>query len=1076
MEENLDEIGGRRTRSGRKTNTSLQSAMPVRGRRTRKAVGKIAEADVSEEELLHVEEEKRDDHSINDFENLTVEQDPIIEVIYNSDEVITIEENNVDLNVETQVIQIDDENSFKDEDEQQTIIETVILENSEYVQDMENTENDEYEEQIEKIEIECEIKQDEPVQENDVEINEINQIELIQEQEPLCDQIKDQQEPVEIVTQDMEMREIQLSAEKLAGNVEEENGSSFPFGIGCIQQSDNSDNKVEEVADSGTVEVVDSSLLASLAGDNANSLPSVGEESLSKDNFEKTDPVVIEEETSQSENAIAEDLPNGNDTDKTINTVDAEMISEDELQNTPPQKPKIKDAEEVSDEEFQTSKIKVKDAEEVSDEELPAPKRAELPPDAEIISDEELPNNGNSKKETSKRKADALKEKAEEYNPGSPTGEESVEAVPEKKIKVEVKEELKEKKKEKKKLPELDKYWKAVKHDPSDFAGWTYLLQYVDQETDVEAAREAYDAFLANYPYCYGYWRKYADYEKRKGDKEKCYEVFERGLKAIPLSVDLWMHYLNHVKTNHPENEEFIRSQFNRAVDACGLEFRSDKLWELYIRWESEAKRYNFVVKIYDRLLTIPTQGYNSHFESFQDLITNHSAALTVSVDEFKKHRHDVREAMRKAKEKKCKDSDSPPGDEQPVDDPDEADDHVRNEEEMSAIKDKIISNRRKVHKLTVSAVASRWTYEEGIKRPYFHVKPLERSQLKNWKEYLDFEIEKGDRKRILILFERCLIACALYDDFWLKLIRYLETALSSSPNDATIIDLTRDAFARACTIHHRDKPSLHLMWSAFEEVHLNYDKAAEILTNIDERCPNLLQIAYRRINLERRRGNLDKCGELYEYYIQNAKNKNIAGSLCIKYARFCHKILKNIDKGIQILRDTLANDSSNTRIALQMIDIALQRETVDEKEIVEIMDKFTSRDNIDPDQKVLFAQRKVEFLEDFGSTAKGLQEAQRALQIALQKANESKKKTESSSPNSKTSSKENKSTTATVSAPTYNNANNYYNTGATPNYYNSGQQQQQYQQSYDSYGYNHWQYGSGYSGYGQWSGYGSYY
>lgn len=32
-----------------------------------------------------------------------------------------------------------------------------------------------------------------------------------------------------------------------------------------------------------------------------------------------------------------------------------------------------------------------------------------------------------------------------------------------------------------KSLPLLEKYWKAVKDDPTDFTGWTYLLQYVDQ-------------------------------------------------------------------------------------------------------------------------------------------------------------------------------------------------------------------------------------------------------------------------------------------------------------------------------------------------------------------------------------------------------------------------------------------------------------------------------------------------------------------------------------------------------------------------------------------------------------------
>lgn len=34
-------------------------------------------------------------------------------------------------------------------------------------------------------------------------------------------------------------------------------------------------------------------------------------------------------------------------------------------------------------------------------------------------------------------------------------------------------------------LPELEKYWKAVNDDPTDFTGWTYLLQYVDQEVSI---------------------------------------------------------------------------------------------------------------------------------------------------------------------------------------------------------------------------------------------------------------------------------------------------------------------------------------------------------------------------------------------------------------------------------------------------------------------------------------------------------------------------------------------------------------------------------------------------------------
>lgn len=55
------------------------------------------------------------------------------------------------------------------------------------------------------------------------------------------------------------------------------------------------------------------------------------------------------------------------------------------------------------------------------------------------------------------------------------------------------------------------------------------------------------------------------------------------------------------------------------------------------------------------------------------------------------------------------------------------------------------------------------------IKRPYFHVKPLEREQLRNWYAYLDYEQRTRKKSRILFLFERCMIACANYEEMWIK-------------------------------------------------------------------------------------------------------------------------------------------------------------------------------------------------------------------------------------------------------------------------------------------------------------------
>lgn len=236
-------------------------------------------------------------------------------------------------------------------------------------------------------------------------------------------------------------------------------------------------------------------------------------ETLEETSMEVIEVPVIEENIDQNKKEEVNIKENVDNIDKDAiqkgGAEETEVVSEDELPAV--QKPSVKDAENVSDDE------------------LPGPKPAELPADTEVVSEDELPASKKDTKESRKRKNG---EERDGYDPGSPTSEgesagkkqalakngESKPIPSEKRSSV-------DEKPKKKTLPELDKYWKVVNDDPTDFTGWTYLLQYVDQESDVEAAREAYDAFLSHYPYCYGYWRKYADYEKRKGSKKKCLEV-----------------------------------------------------------------------------------------------------------------------------------------------------------------------------------------------------------------------------------------------------------------------------------------------------------------------------------------------------------------------------------------------------------------------------------------------------------------------------------------------------------------------------------------------------------------------
>ena len=75
---------------------------------------------------------------------------------------------------------------------------------------------------------------------------------------------------------------------------------------------------------------------------------------------------------------------------------------------------------------------------------------------------------------------------------------------------------------------ELAKFWKTVNDDPTDFTGWTHLLQFVDSKNEVDSGEEAFNAFLKRYPYCYGYCKKFADFEKRNGTPDRVMEVFDQ--------------------------------------------------------------------------------------------------------------------------------------------------------------------------------------------------------------------------------------------------------------------------------------------------------------------------------------------------------------------------------------------------------------------------------------------------------------------------------------------------------------------------------------------------------------------
>ncbi|XP_059354080.1 pre-mRNA-processing factor 39-like isoform X4 [Carassius carassius] len=502
---------------------------------------------------------------------------------------------------------------------------------------------------------------------------------------------------------------------------------------------------------------------------------------------------------------------------------------------------------------------------------------------------------------------------------------------------------------------EYERLFKVVEDNPEDFNGWVYLLQYVEQENHLEASRKAFDAFFLHYPYCYGYWKKYADIEKKHGYIHMADEVYRRGLQAIPLSVDLWLHYITFLRENQDtsdgEAENRIRASYEHAVLACGTDFRSDRLWEAFIAWETEQGKLANVTAVYDRILCIPTQLYSQHFQKFKEHVQSNNPKHFLSEEEFVQLRVELANANKP-------NGDDAPGEELPPGTED-LPDPAKRVTEIENMRHKVIETRQEVFNHNEHEVSKRWAFEEGIKRPYFHVKALEKTQLNNWREYLDFELENGTPERVVVLFERCLIACALYEEFWIKYAKYLESYS---------VEGVRHIFKKACTIHLPKKPTVHLLWAAFEEQQGSVEEARRILREMEEAVPGLAMVRMRRVSLERRHGHMEEAEALLRDAITNGKNSSEASFYAVKLARQLLKVQKSIGKAKKVLLDAVEKDETNPKLYLNLLEMEYSGDVQqNEAEILACFDRALNSP-MSLEQRLTFSQRRVEFLEDFGS------------------------------------------------------------------------------------------------------------
>ncbi|XP_052886569.1 pre-mRNA-processing factor 39-1 isoform X3 [Gossypium arboreum] len=215
---------------------------------------------------------------------------------------------------------------------------------------------------------------------------------------------------------------------------------------------------------------------------------------------------------------------------------------------------------------------------------------------------------------------------------------------------------------------------------------------------------------------------------------------------------------------------------------------------------------------------------------------------------------------------------------------------------------EKYVAIREELYKKAKEFDSKILGFETAIRRPYFHVRPLNVSELENWHKYLDFVEREGDANKVVKLYERCLIACANYPEYWIRYVLCMEARGR--------MDLADNALARATRVFVKRQPEIHLFDARFKEQHGDIPgaRAAYQLVH-SEISPGLLEAIIKHANMESRLGKLDDAFSLYEQAIAIEKGKEHSQTLPMLYAqysRFSFLVSGNAEKAREILTRAL--------------------------------------------------------------------------------------------------------------------------------------------------------------------------
>jgi pre-mRNA-processing factor 39 len=347
---------------------------------------------------------------------------------------------------------------------------------------------------------------------------------------------------------------------------------------------------------------------------------------------------------------------------------------------------------------------------------------------------------------------------------------------------------------------------------------------------------------------------------------------------------------------------------FDRGAVCVGLDFLAHPFWDKYIEFEERLEAFDKIFGILGRVIHIPMHQYARYFERYRQLAQNRPLNELAPPEIVSQHRSEIEAASAQI----------PPG----------AKSEAEYEQELRS---RLDAYHLEVFSKTQTETTKRWTYESEIKRPYFHVTELDEGQLANWKRYLDFEEAEGSYSRITFLYERCLVTCAHYDEFWLRYARWM-SAQADKEEDV------RNIYQRASTVFVPiAHPAVRLHYAYFEEMSERVDIAKDIHQAILFVLPNHVETIVSLANLSRRHGTLDDAIEVYKSQIEAPScDASTKAALVAEWATLIWRVKGSSDEARLVFQDNQQSYLDSRAFWTRYLLFELEQPTTPDAETVQ--------------------------------------------------------------------------------------------------------------------------------------------